>query len=77
MRCYGFSYVIELDSSVVNVVTVMALGLSIDYGLLIVSRYREEIRAAMAVESSAPTRRGRGRPHRGHDPIVRDAWYER
>ncbi len=40
----AFSYFIELDASVVNVVTVMGLGLCIDYGLLIVSRYREELR---------------------------------
>jgi RND superfamily putative drug exporter len=40
----GFSYLIELDASVVNVVTVLALGLCIDYGLLLVSRYREELR---------------------------------
>ena len=40
----GFSYFLDLDASVVNVVTVMGLGLCIDYGLLIVSRYREELR---------------------------------
>ncbi len=40
----GFSYAIELDASAVNVVTVLGLGLSIDYGLLTVSRYREELR---------------------------------
>src|SRR5664279_2950939 len=34
----GFSYLIDLDASVVNVVTVLGLGLCIDYGLLIVSR---------------------------------------
>lgn len=41
----GFSHLMELDSVVVNVVTILGLGLSIDYGLLIVSRFREEIRA--------------------------------
>jgi RND superfamily putative drug exporter len=40
----GFSYLIDLEASVVNVVTVLALGLCIDYGLLLVSRYREELR---------------------------------
>ena len=40
---FGFSYPIELDQSAINVVTVLGIGLSIDYGLLIVSRYREEI----------------------------------
>ncbi|PKQ14544.1 MAG: MMPL family transporter, partial [Actinobacteria bacterium HGW-Actinobacteria-8] len=40
---FGFSYPIELDQSAINVVTVLGIGLSIDYGLLIVSRFREEI----------------------------------
>ncbi len=40
---FGFSYPINLDQSAINVVTVLGIGLSIDYGLLIVSRYREEI----------------------------------
>ncbi|HEX8970857.1 MMPL family transporter [Oryzihumus sp.] len=44
----GFSYLIDLDASVVNVVTVLGLGLCIDYGLLVVSRFREELRAIAA-----------------------------
>ncbi|MEP7763967.1 MMPL family transporter [Sanguibacter sp. 25GB23B1] len=40
----GLSYVVDVDASVVNVVTLLGLGLSIDYGLLIVSRFREELR---------------------------------
>ncbi len=40
----GFSYVIDLDAAVVNVVSVLGLGLCIDYGLLVVSRFREEVR---------------------------------
>jgi len=39
----AFSYMLDLDASVVNVVTVLGLGLCIDYSLLVVSRYREEI----------------------------------
>ncbi|WP_240133988.1 MMPL family transporter [Actinotalea caeni] len=70
---YGFSFVLDLDSSVVNVVTVMALGLSIDYGLLIVSRYREEVRKALEQETATPSRRGRSRARRGRDPVVRVA----
>ena len=61
----GFAQVIELDAVVVNVVTVLGLGLSIDYGLLIVSRYREE--AAEVATSTAsqglPLRRRRRRAH--------------
>jgi RND superfamily putative drug exporter len=39
---FGFTFVTEIDTTVVNVVTAVGLGLSIDYGLLMVSRFREE-----------------------------------
>jgi RND superfamily putative drug exporter len=39
---YGISYLLALDPAVPSVTTVMGLGLSIDYALLIVARYREE-----------------------------------
>ena len=55
----AFSYFIDLDASVVNVVTVMGLGLCIDYGLLIVSRYREELRKRFATLSTRSTRAAR------------------
>ena len=45
LSLFGFSYLIDLDASVVNVVTLLGLGLSIDYGLLTVSRFREELAA--------------------------------
>ena len=38
-----FAHVIELDATVVNIITVLGLGLCIDYGLLVVSRFREEM----------------------------------
>ena len=38
----GFSYAADVSPNVVSVVTVMGLGLAIDYCLLIVSRFREE-----------------------------------
>jgi RND superfamily putative drug exporter len=41
-----FTYVIDLDVTVVNVVTVLGLGLCIDYALLMVSRYREQMHEA-------------------------------
>ena len=41
----AFSHLIDLDATVVNVVTVLGLGLCIDYGLLTVSRFREELRS--------------------------------
>jgi RND superfamily putative drug exporter len=41
----GFSYLTDLDSNAVTVVTLLGLGLSVDYGLLLVARYREELAA--------------------------------
>ncbi|GGD22555.1 MMPL family transporter [Nocardioides daphniae] len=53
----GFSHVMTLDATVVNIVTVMGLALCIDYGLLLVSRFREELaRVAPGVASSELTR---------------------
>jgi len=57
----ALSYVMKLDSVTVNVVTVIGLGLSIDYGLLMVSRFREELTAAGASLTGGPSR---------HDPLV-------
>jgi RND superfamily putative drug exporter len=51
---WGFSQLIDLDATVVNVVTILGLGLCIDYGLLVVSRFREELRQVMSVPH-APT----------------------
>jgi len=45
----GASYVMDLSPDVVSVVTVLGLGLAIDYGLLIVSRFREERALGLAV----------------------------
>ncbi|OLB77981.1 MAG: hypothetical protein AUI14_14650 [Actinobacteria bacterium 13_2_20CM_2_71_6] len=39
----GFAAFTDLDNNTVTVVTLLALGLSIDYGLLLVGRYREEL----------------------------------
>lgn len=58
----GLSYVVDVDASVVNVVTLLGLGLSIDYGLLIVSRFREELRTpSREHEQSAVRSRRRSR----------------
>jgi len=50
----GFSAIFDLDANVITVITLLGLGLSIDYGLLLVARYREELAAtddrAAAVE---------------------------
>jgi len=52
----GFSYLLTVDTSVVTVVSVLGLGLCIDYGLLIVSRYREELGAAGSVTAGGAER---------------------
>ncbi|ACQ80264.1 integral membrane protein [Beutenbergia cavernae DSM 12333] len=67
----GFSYVLDLDSVVVNVVTVLGLGLSIDYGLLMVSRFREELHAGIDEEPASTHPGGRGRTR--HRAGARDA----
>lgn len=41
---FGASFFLDVDTSVLNVLTVIGLGLSIDYGLLMVSRFREQLR---------------------------------
>ena len=58
----GFSYLVDIDSSVVSILTVLGLGLSIDYGLLIVSRYREEARRPL--DELGPEHQVPGRRHR-------------
>ncbi|MDD9207411.1 MMPL family transporter [Georgenia sp. 10Sc9-8] len=67
---FGFTYVLDIDSYMVNVVTVVGLGLSVDYGLLVVSRHREELRRALDAEAAGGPRRPR---RRGHDPVVGQA----
>jgi len=44
---------------VVNVVTVLGLGLCIDYGLLIVSRYREELRRHLGERTTRSSKQAR------------------
>jgi len=39
----AFSHVTDVDQNGVTVVTLLGLGLSVDYGLLLVARYREEL----------------------------------
>ncbi len=50
---FGVTQVTDIDSTVLNVVTAVGLGLSIDYGLLIVSRFREEYRPRVAAEGAS------------------------
>ncbi|KZM35348.1 MMPL family transporter [Oerskovia enterophila] len=50
----ALSYPLTIDASVVNVVTLLGLGLSIDYGLLIVSRFREELHRLVDERDPSP-----------------------
>jgi RND superfamily putative drug exporter len=43
LALFGFEHVTDLDQNATIVVTLLGLGLSIDYGLLLVARYREEL----------------------------------
>ncbi|WP_170299663.1 MMPL family transporter [Boudabousia tangfeifanii] len=45
------TFVMDVNSFVLNVITIIGLALSIDYGLLIVSRFREEVDHLCAKES--------------------------
>ena len=57
---YALSYALEMEATVVNVVSVLGLGLSIDYGLLIVSRFREELHAVIDDDDGVAVRQRRG-----------------
>ncbi len=48
----GFSTFTDVDQDGVTVVTLLGLGLTVDYGLLLVARYREELRAGHDPESA-------------------------
>jgi len=42
---FAFTKITSIDQNAVTVITLLGLGLSIDYGLLLVARYREELAA--------------------------------
>ncbi len=48
----AFALVTDVSIFAVNVVTVLGLGLAIDYGLFVVSRFREEVRRQATVEDA-------------------------
>ncbi|WP_405016888.1 MMPL family transporter [Kitasatospora sp. NBC_00070] len=59
LAMFGFSRLMDIDTSVLPIATVLGLGLSIDYALLMVNRFREErghgSAIAAAVERTAAT----------------------
>ena len=48
----AFSYLTDISIFAVNLVTIIGLGLAIDYGLFMVSRFREEIRRQPTIEDA-------------------------
>ncbi len=50
----GFSQFVNLDPNVLTIVSLLSLGLSIDYGLLLVARYREELAAGLEPDEALP-----------------------
>ncbi|MER7477647.1 MMPL family transporter [Streptomyces sp. NPDC126510] len=42
----------EISSTVINVITILGLGLAIDYALFVVNRYREELHAGADVDTA-------------------------
>ncbi|WP_051970584.1 MMPL family transporter [Kitasatospora azatica] len=59
LAMFGFSRIMDLDTSVLPIATVLGLGLSIDYALLMVNRFREErgrgAEIAAAIERTTAT----------------------
>ena len=59
LAMFGFSKIMDIDTSVLPIATVLGLGLSIDYALLMVNRFREErghgADIAAAVERTSAT----------------------
>ncbi|MFE9421737.1 MMPL family transporter [Kitasatospora sp. NPDC006697] len=59
LAMFGFSRIMDLDTSVLPIATVLGLGLSIDYALLMVNRFREErgrgAEIAEAIDRTAAT----------------------
>ena len=64
-RCAAFALFTDVSIFAVNIVTIIGLGLAIDYGLFMVSRFREEIRRQPDVEDGAGPHDGHRRPHGG------------
>jgi putative drug exporter of the RND superfamily len=49
---YLFTKITDVDSNALTVATLLGLGLSVDYGLLLVARYREELAVGAAPDAA-------------------------
>ncbi len=56
---WGATFATTIDSFVINVISIIGVALSIDYGLLVVSRFREEARKTVNVHARAESDTGR------------------
>jgi len=45
---WGLTFVMTVDSFILNLISIVGVALSIDYGLLVVSRYREQLSGELA-----------------------------
>jgi len=58
---YGITYLTSISQYAINVITLLGLGLSIDYSLFMVSRFREELRQHPTERALTNTMRTAGR----------------
>ncbi len=58
-----FTLVTDVSVFAVNVITILGLGLAIDYGLFMVSRFREELRRGLSTEDGGGPDDGDRGPH--------------
>lgn len=56
------TFAATIDSLILNVISIIGIALSIDYGLLVVSRYREELRASLTARGITIGPRGTPTP---------------
>ena len=52
---WALTFAMDINSFILNVISIIGLALSIDYGLLVVSRYREEIANQLGLRGYPPT----------------------
>jgi len=53
---WGLTFVTTVDSFILNVISIIGVALSVDYGLLVVSRYREQLVIELAEHGYPPDR---------------------
>ncbi|MDO5671950.1 MAG: MMPL family transporter [Actinomycetaceae bacterium] len=72
---YLLALLFDVQSFVVSVVTIIGLGLAIEYALIIVSRYREELLRSEADKGGIEDSEDKIRPRRRSRKLLRDEQY--